>query len=145
MPYTIAGEALLVYDMAVFNDKFVTRFGLGAQFLKTKIKKQENANTQMVEPVYIPEEVAAPLTLLSFHSMFFEVISASLNFYYTPLYVANFGFYPSFSPSFELGYKFSKNHILSFISGTDSYKYPTATTSTKLQIDYTSLSLKIGL
>lgn len=145
VPYTIAGEALLVYDTAVFNDKFITRFGLGAQFLKTKIKKQENANAQMVEPVFIPEEVLAPLTLISFHSVFYDYITASLNLYYAPLYVANFGFYPSFSPSFEFGYKFSKSYILSLVSGTDSYKYPTATTSTKLQIDYTSLSLKIGL
>ncbi len=146
VPYTITTRAVALYDASFFKKRIGVEGGFGLEFFKTKIKDpEESVIGTKVETATIPEQVLAPVALIAVRSLLFDKLALTANLYITPLYIANSGFYPSYSPSFEIGYKVNKDWIVFAATGSETHRYPSALGETRLRIDFSLLSLKVGL
>ena len=147
VPQTITLRGSGFYDYKFFDDALIVRLGGGMELFMAKIKnlKSGKAADPNKPQVLIPEQVSAPLVSLNIYSVLFDWAIVSASLIVTPLYVPTVGFYPSINPSMEVGTKINKKWLLVAQAGSETHRFPSVYGETKLQFDYTSLSLRLGL
>lgn len=144
VPWTVTGRALAFYDYSLWSGRILFRGGAGGEVFQTEIKHVSGVQT--TDDVFIPEQVAAPLTLVSFQSVLFDWLLLGAHWYYTPLYVIDVGkTYPSYNVIVEWGFKVPGNWLVSVATGSETHRYPGMKRDTKLNIDSSLLSIRKGL
>lgn len=147
VPQTLTVRASGFYDRKFFDDDLVLRVGAGMELFMAKIKHVKSAKA--VDPnkpqVLIPEQVSAPLVSLAIYTVLFDWAIMTPSLVVTPLYVPSVGFYPSINPSIEVGVKIKKKWLVVAQAGSETHRFPSVYGETKLQLDFTSIALKIGL
>lgn len=146
VPQTYTARGLVYYDHRFFDDSVNMRVAVGMEIFRSKINmgKTRSSSTK-ARSVLIPSQVSTPTIGLAISKIFKSGIFFSPSIYVAPLYVSQVGFYPSLSPSLELGYKIRKDLAIAFNAGTETHRFPSIAGETKLQMDYALFSLKRGL
>ncbi len=146
VPQTITTKALIFTEASTFENTLSARIGFGGEAFLAQIKPTKNATKlKTSNSIFIPQQVMAPLLSLGLHGLIMERLVISPTLYYTPLYITSYGFYPSFSPAIEVGFKISKNWVVTAQTGSEVHRFPNPAGDTKLQLDYTMLTVKRGL
>lgn len=143
VPNTFTGRAAVFYEFAT-AESFSTRVAGGVEFFQTKIK-QAPKDLKIDKEIFVPEQVVAPLVILSMQSLLRERWALGAHLYATPLYLPEGGFFPSYSPFVDAGYKFSKDLILSLAVGRENHVYPNVGFDSRLHMDVMVLNIKKGL
>jgi hypothetical protein len=145
VPNTVTTKMMGIYDWAFWGEENVLRIGAGSEIFYAQIAKPKSNATGTPQYATIPEQVTSPLVHLSLHTVLFDRVVIAPTYEVTPLYVAGIGYYPSYSPSFEIGMKFMKKWFATFNFGSEVHRYPTITGETKLQLDYYAVSVRRGV
>jgi hypothetical protein len=146
LPQTQTLRGMLFYQLDLGEDDLAIRFAGGSEIFHAQVKQPDKRTTDLDIPASkIPQQVLAPLVSLSLHSVVFKNILLSMAYTVTPLYLSDVGYYPSTSPSFEIGFKFFRNWIATLQTGSELHRYPSVLGETKLQMDYALLTFKRGI
>ena len=144
VPQTVTLRGLAFVDFPALEGMFTARFGLGGEFFQAKIKDSA-VNLGLQERVYVPEQVVGPLVSFSAHALLWDHLVVAPTVLVSPLYVPSYGFYPSLSPSLELGFRFLKRWLVVVQTGSETHRFPNPLGDTRLQLDYGVLAVKRGL
>lgn len=147
VPHTFTLRGTGFYDYSFIDDSLVLRISGGAELFYSKILDpvSKPGSQEKPETALIPSQVTSPLLSLSLHKIFANGLILTPSIHVTPMYISSIGFYSSTSPSLEIGYKVSKNLIFLLNIGSEMHRFPSVEGETKLQMDYTVLTLKRGV
>jgi hypothetical protein len=93
----------------------------------------------------IPQQVSSPFTSLSLLSAPWRGLLVSGHLGLTPLYVPSIGYYPSLSPSLDLGWKFKKERVIQLSLGSETHRFPSVRGETRISLYYSMLSFKVAV
>ena len=141
--YTLRGVAY--HDWSFFEERVNFRLGGGLEIFSATIKQPKYRGGKPPSSVLIPSLVSAPLLSFGMHTVLFHTMIVAPTLGVTPLYVQSAGYYPSLSPTLELGFKFKKTWILTAQMGYETHRFPSNAGETKLQLDYGLITLKRGI
>jgi hypothetical protein len=147
VPQTVTLRGSGFYDYSLQDVSSALRFAVGVEiFYSQIIDKRFSQNRSGFEGgALIPSQILAPLLSFSFHQVFRNSLLFAPVLHITPLFISSVGFYPSISPSVDLGYKVRENLFAMVTVGSEVHRFPSQIGETKLQMDYLALTLKRGL
>ncbi len=147
LPRSLTARAFMIYDFPLLDDSLVIRSGVGFELFTAKVQLKRKIVVEGAEDptALIPQQVSSPFVVLSAFSAPWRGLMVSAHLGLTPLYVPSIGYYPSRSPSLDLGWKFKKERVLMVSMGSETHRFPSVKGETRISLFYSMLSLKLAV
>jgi len=147
VPHTFTFRGTGFYDYDFEDESLVLRSSVGTELFHSSIKDKKNQQVigSANKDILIPSQVLSPIIGLSLYKIFKNGILLTPAVHVAPLYISAVGFYPSVSPSLDVGYKIKKDLFATLSAGSEVHRFPSELGETKLQMDYLTLTFKRGL
>lgn len=147
VPQTFTARTVGFYDHSFSDDSIVARISAGSEVFYSEItqKKSKPGPQPELPAALIPSQVVAPLVAISLYKITKGGLIFAPTLQSTPILISNVGFYPSTSQSLEVGYKITRNMVLTLNMGLEIHRFPSEAGDTKLQMDYAIITIKRGV